>query len=52
MTGPKSSTEHTDADLNDLSDHVDEIYDYQVDHEYATNKLLNLEIDSGAITSE
>ena len=27
----KSSVEHTDADLNDLSDCVDEIYGYQLD---------------------
>ena len=39
----KSSVEHTDADLNDLSDRVDEIYDYQVDPEYVTNKLISLE---------
>ena len=39
----KSSVEHTDADLNDLSDLVDEIYDYQVDPEYVTNKLIDLE---------
>ena len=38
VTDLKSSVEHTDADLNDLSDRVDEIYDYQVDPEYVTNK--------------
>ena len=43
VTDLKSSVEHTDADLNDLSDRVDEIYDYQVDHEYVTNKLIDLE---------
>ena len=43
MTDLKSSVEHTDADLNDLSDRVDEIYDYQVDPEYVTNKLIDLE---------
>ena len=43
VTNLKSSVEHTDADLNDLSDRVDEIYDYQVDPEYATNKLIDLE---------
>ena len=42
VTDLKSSTEHTDADLNDLSDRVDEIYDYQVDPEYVTNKLIDL----------
>ena len=49
VTDLKSSIEHTDADLNDLSDCVDGIYDYQVDPEYVTNKLIDLE---GAITSE
>ena len=39
----KSSIEHTDADLNDLYDRVDEIYDYQVDPDYVTNKLIDLE---------
>ena len=29
VTDLKSSVEHTDADLNDLSDRVDEIYDYR-----------------------
>ena len=38
VTDLRSSVEHTDADLNDLSDRVDEIYDYQVDPEYVTNK--------------
>ena len=31
VTDLKSSIEHTGADLNDLNDRVDEIYDYQVD---------------------
>ena len=31
VTDLKSSVEHTDADLNDLSDCVDEIYGYQLD---------------------
>ena len=31
VTDLKSSIEHTGADLIDLSDRVDEIYDYQVD---------------------
>ena len=31
VTDLKSSIEHTGADLNDLSDRVDEIYDYQMD---------------------
>ena len=43
MADLKSSVEHTDADLNDLSDRVDEIYDYKVDPEYVTNKLIDLE---------
>ena len=43
VTDLKSSVEHTDADLNDLSDRVDEIYDYQLDPEYVTNKLIDLE---------
>ena len=43
VTDLKSSIEHTDADLNDLSDRVDEIYDYLVDPEYVTNKLIDLE---------
>ena len=43
VTDLKSSVEHTDADLNDLSDRVDEIYDYQVDPEYVTNKLIDIE---------
>ena len=43
VTDLKSSIEHTGADLNDLSDRVDEIYDYQVDPEYVTNKLISLE---------
>ena len=43
VTDLKSSVEHTDADLNDLSDLVDEIYDYQVDPEYVANKLIDLE---------
>ena len=42
-TDLKSSVEHTDADLNDLSNRIDEIYDYQVDPEYVTNKLIDLE---------
>ena len=41
-TDLKSSVEHTDADLNDLSNRIDEIYDYQVDPEYVTNKLIDL----------
>ena len=40
MTYLKSSIEHTDADL---SNRVDEICDYQVDPEYVTNKLIDLE---------
>ena len=43
VTDVKSSTEHTDAGLNDLSDRVDEICDYQVDPEFVTNKLTDLE---------
>ena len=43
VTDQKSSVEHADADLNDLSDCLDEIYDYQVDPEYFTNKLIDLE---------
>ena len=43
VTDLKSSMEHTDADLSDLSNRVDEIYDYQVDPEYVTNKLIDLE---------
>ena len=43
MKDLKCSIKHTDADLNDLSDHVDKIYDYQVDPEYVTNKLTDLE---------
>ena len=43
VTDLKSSMEHTDANLSDLSNRVDEIYDYQVDPEYVTNKLTNLE---------
>ena len=43
VTDLKSSVEHTDVGLNDLSDRVDEIYDYQVDPEYVTNKLIDLE---------
>ena len=43
VTDVKSSTEHTDAGLNDLSDRVDEICDYQVDPEFVTNKLIDLE---------
>ena len=39
----KSSIEHTDADLNDLNHRVYETYDYQVDPEYVTNKLIDLE---------
>ena len=42
MTNQKSSFEHTDADLNDLSGCV-EIFNYQVDPEYITNKLIDLE---------
>ena len=38
MTDLKSSIDHTDADLNDLSDRVDE-----VDPEYVANKLIDLE---------
>ena len=30
VTDLKFSIEHTDADLNDLSNRVNEIYDYQV----------------------
>ena len=43
VTDLKSSVEQTDTDLNELSDRVDEIYDYQVDPEYVTNKLIDLE---------
>ena len=43
VTDLKSSVEHTDADLNELSDRVDEIYDYRVDPEYVTNKLIDSE---------
>ena len=43
VTDLKSSIEHADAALNSLSDRVDEIYDYQVDPEYVTNKLIDLE---------
>ena len=44
MTDLKSSIDHTDADLSDLSDRVDEIYDYhQVDPKYVANKLIDLE---------
>ena len=43
MTNQKSSFEHTDADLNNLSGCVDEIFNYQVDPEYMTNKLIDLE---------
>ena len=43
VTDLKSTVEHTDADLNDLSDRVDEVYDYQVDPQYVTNKLIDLE---------
>ena len=39
----QASLEYTDADLKDLSDRVDEIYDYQVDPDYVTNKLIDLE---------
>ena len=42
VTDLKSSVEHTDADLSDLSDRVDEIYDYQVHPEYVINKLIDL----------
>ena len=42
VTDLKSSVEHRDADLNDLSDRVDEIYDYQLDPEDVTNKLFDL----------
>ena len=52
MTDLKSSIEHTDANLNDLSNRVDEIYHYQVDPEYATNKLIDLEDRSRALTLE
>ena len=38
VTDLKSSIDHTDADLNDLSDRVDE-----VDPEYVANKLIDLE---------
>ena len=37
VTDLKSSVEHTDADR------VDDIYDYQVDPEHVTNKLIDLE---------
>ena len=43
VTHLKSSVEQTDTDLNDLSDRADEIYDYQVDPEYVTSKLIDLE---------
>ena len=44
MTDLKSSIDHTDADLSDLSDRVDEIYDYhQVDPKYVANKLIDSE---------
>ena len=43
VTDLKSSIEHTNADPNDFSDPVDEIYDYQVDPEYVTSKLIDLE---------
>ena len=43
MTDLKSSVDHTDADLNELSDRVDEIYGYRVDPEYVTNKLIDSE---------
>ena len=43
VTDLKSSVEHTDADLDDLTDRVDEIYDYQMGAEYVTNKLIDLE---------
>ena len=43
VTNQKSSFEHTDADLNNLSGCVDEIFNYQVDPEYMTNKLIDLE---------
>ena len=43
MADLKSSIEHTDVDLNDLSARADEIYDYQVDPEYVTNKSIDLE---------
>ena len=43
VTDLKSSIEHTDADLSDLSDLVDEIYDYQVNPEYVKNELIDLE---------
>ena len=43
VTDLKSSVEHTDAYLNEVSDPVDEFYDYQVDPEYVTNKLIDLE---------
>ena len=43
VTDLKSSIEYTDADLSDLSDRVEEIYDYQVDPEYVTNILIDLE---------
>ena len=39
----KSSIEHTDADLDYLSDRVDESYDFQVDPAYVTSKLIDLE---------
>ena len=42
VTELKSSVEHTDADLNELSNRVDEICDYQVDPEYVINKLIGL----------
>ena len=43
MADLKSSIECTDADLNNLSNLVNEICDYQVDPEYVINKLINLE---------
>ena len=43
VTDLKSSIEHTDTDLNDLSNRVDKIYEYQVDPEHVTNKLTDLE---------
>ena len=43
MTDLKSSIENTDADLNDLNNCVDDIYDYQMDPEYVTNKLIDWE---------
>ena len=45
VTELKSIVEHTDADLNDFSDRVGQD-DYEVDPEYVTNKLIDLEYRS------